>query len=273
MKKHSEANSMDFKNKSQVAVINGAYGGIGSAIALNLAKKGYNLALIGRNENKLNKISNLILEQSKDCTIKYYCTDATNFEEMNNISKKIQVDFNQIDTIIHSVGAAPIGDIFSVSPESWKEGIDIGLMSQIYFVKSFSEILVKQNFGKIILINGILSIQPDPNFIISSTTTGAIRNFAKAISKEFGKHNISVNVVNPGPTETPLWEKVLSDLSKKLTITEEALSQNVKSGCPFGKIASPDEIAHVVSFLSSKETTFLNGISIAIDGGAVSALS
>jgi 3-oxoacyl-[acyl-carrier protein] reductase len=259
---------MKDKNE-QFAVINGAYGGMGSAIARNLAESGYSLILLGRNHDKLLSCQRRLQDQlHENCCIVCYEVDVKNNQSVANAALSAMQNNYHIDVLVNSVGIVPIGNIQNVTEEHWENAIQTSLMSAIRLVKNFSPLMVRNRTGKIVLINGVLSRQPEPNLIISSTITGAINNFAKALSRDMGQHNIRVNTINPGATTTPLWDSVIKDLANTYQVAEETIAEQAKAQVPLGRIANVKDIANAVSFLCHENSHFINGAFITIDGGA-----
>jgi NAD(P)-dependent dehydrogenase (short-subunit alcohol dehydrogenase family) len=253
-------------NNNHYVVINGAYGGMGFAIANKLAESGYSLILLGRNKNKLNDGYVEIKGRFNGIDIVCYEVNVKENSSMEKAAFAAKQAGYKIDAIVNAVGVVPIGSILEVTEENWENAIQTSLMSAVRLVKSFAPLMIENKAGKIILINGVLSRQPEPSLIISSTVTGAINNFAKALSRDMGKHNIRVNTLNPGATETPLWERVVNQLAATYQIDKEKITEQAKSQVPLGRIAKVDDIA--VSFLCSDSSQFINGAFITIDGGA-----
>ncbi|MDF2690772.1 MAG: AerF [Gammaproteobacteria bacterium] len=259
------------KNHKKLALINGAYGGIGSAICKQLAKEGYSLILLGRNKEKLSELANSLKSIHPSQEFFAQTANSTEAESMRHAAESVLQKFKQIDVLINTVGIVPIGSIREVDEAAWSNGIQTSLMSAVRLVKYFSEALIKQGNGSIILINGVLSVQPEPGFIISSVVTGAIRNLIKALSRDFAQFNIRVNGINPGATHTPLWSKITQELGQKNQIKAQAITDNVISINPLKKMAEPDDIANAVSFLCSEQAQYINGVTINIDGGQTTA--
>lgn len=262
---------MTINNSQKVVVINGAYGGMGSAIAARMIKTGYSLALLGRDEKKLELLNEGLLEHNKNatCTIKKYLVNMKDISLISSVSDKIFSDFGRVDILVNAAGIVPpIGGILDINNEQWLEAIHTSLFGTIGIVKNFSNKMINQNNGKIILINGVISIQPDPLFVISSTLTGAINNFAKAVSKELGKFGVKVNVINPGITQTTLLDRVVEKISEKFKISKADISKQMIDNTPLGRMATVDDIADNVEFLCSEKSNFINGAFITIDGGA-----
>jgi NAD(P)-dependent dehydrogenase (short-subunit alcohol dehydrogenase family) len=256
-------------SKEQFAVINGAYGGMGEAIAKKLAENGHSLILLGRNKKKLQDTQSKLQDVlHKNRRIVCYEVDVTNNIGMNAASQDVEKNDYYVEVMVNAVGVVPIGSIQDVSEDHWENAIQTSLMSAIRLIKNFSPLMMKNKSGKIVLINGVLSRQPDPNLIISSTITGAINNFAKALSRDIGRHNIRVNTINPGATATPLWEGLVKDLACSYQVTEETITSQAKAQTPLGRIANVRDIANAVGFLCGENSEFINGAFITIDGGA-----
>lgn len=257
-------------NQSQVALINGAYGGMGTAIATRLQQQGFALALLGRQMDRLNQLKQQLLAADTNANIQCYSIDVRDEQALPEVAPAIVKHFKYIDVLINAVGIVPIGNLLEVNEQQWHEALATSLMSAVRLVTTFLPTLIKQNSGNVVLINGKLAQQPDANFVISSTITGAIRNFAKAISQQLATHNIRVNTINPGATATPLWDSVRSQLANKLDCSVDTLQQQIADNNPLGRIATVADIANAVSFLCSSAAEYINGTSITIDGGEIS---
>jgi NAD(P)-dependent dehydrogenase (short-subunit alcohol dehydrogenase family) len=259
---------MRSSSDKKFAVINGAYGGMGFAIVNKLAEAGYSLILLGRHQGKLEDCCLKIKNRCKDIHIVCYVVDVKDNASMEKAALAVKQSGYNIDALINAVGIVPIGNILNVTEENWNDAIQTSLMSAVRLVKNFARFMVDNKSGKIVFINGVLSRQPEPNLIISSTVTGAINNFAKALSREMGKHHIRVNTLNPGATATPLWDNVAHELATIYQVDKEQIIEQAKIAVPLGRIANVDDIANAVHFLCSDQSQFINGAFITIDGGA-----
>lgn len=264
---------MSTKDMKNIIAINGAYGGIGSVITHRLVELGNSVVLMGRDENKLRALYNSLCSTVKnDCQVKFYLLDMSDIGSILNAANEIFSDFGRVDILVNAAGPIPpVGGIFDVTDEQWLEAAQVTLIGTIRLVKAFSEKMINQKMGKIILINGVLSIQPDPLFVISSTMTAAINNFTKAVSKDLGKYGIRVNAINPGVTQTPLLNEVMKHISEKFNISVNDISKQMIETTPLGRIATATDIADSVEFLCSEKSNFLNGAFVTIDGGSSTA--
>ena len=173
--------------------------------------------------------------------------------------------------LINCVGVVPIGSVLDVSENEWEKTFNVSFMSAVRLIKAFVPFMKKEG-GSVVLINGVFAIQPDPHFVVSAAMTGALRNFAKAISKDLVQYGIRVNSILPGATKTKLWDSIAIRLGEKLHISAEKLSTNVAESNPQKRLAHPSEIAHAVKFLCSDEASYINGTSMTLDGGASLAM-
>jgi len=254
--------------EKKIAVINGASGGIGSAIAEKLATD-YHLILLGRNESKLKKLVHQIKTNTPASQAEYVKVDFTDLTSIQKTADFLEVHKGNIKILVNSMGMVPVGMLHEVSEIDWENAIQVSLMSAIRLVKYFSPLMCEK--GSIVLVNGVLAIQSDAKFVISSTITGALRNFAKAISKDLSRRNIRVNSVLPGATKTNLWEEITKTLGKEFNVSSEDLSNNIAKENPLLRIALPEDIANAVVFLTQDSSSYINGTMLTVDGGANSS--
>ena len=256
--------------KKYFAVINGSTGGIGSAIAKHMANH-FNLILLGRDKKSLQNLSEEIKNIIPDTIVQYYMVDMLEPKTLAIAALAIEQQNIAIRALVNSVGVVPVGSLLDVDDKQWGDTFQIGFMSAVHLIKNFTPLMQKDG-GSIVIVNGVLAIQPEANFIISSSVTGALRNFAKAISKDLSRYRIRVNTILPGGTLTSLWHEITYELGKKLNLTADELSQNIASNNPLRRLAEPSDIAHAANFLCSEAAAYINGAFLTIDGGGSLAM-
>ncbi|MCX7121991.1 MAG: SDR family oxidoreductase [Gammaproteobacteria bacterium] len=252
------------------AVINGATGGMGSAIAQQLAQR-FNLILLGRNEKSLQQLSEQIKKSSPEIIVHYFLVDMLKPDTLLAAANTIQKMGCLVKSLVNCVGVVPVGGVMEIEERQWHDTFQIAFMSAVNLIKYFSP-MMQEKGGSVVIINGVFAIQPDANFVASAAVTGALRNFAKAISKDLIRYRIRVNSLLPGGTQTPLWDDIAIDLGKKLNISAEHLSQSAAASNPLKRLAEPNDIAQAVNFLCSDEASYINGAFLTIDGGASLAM-
>jgi len=225
------------KNCKKIILITGATGGIGKAIALLLAQqKGYCILAIDRNSRKLKALQKNITSCGGICYL--YKTDLAQYTELKKLYKNIYEKFKTIDWIVHSSGYIDIKETFSSK-------ISTPLIQNTFAVNTFSPIYLTQQFlkhikrdGGVIYISSTAGIHGNDKFPIYSASKGALNNYSEALAKYLAAKKISSIVVCPGPTNTPMREKVAHDASDQ---------------------QSPYTIASVIQKIIGRKSVYKNG--------------
>jgi NAD(P)-dependent dehydrogenase (short-subunit alcohol dehydrogenase family) len=257
--------------QGKVVLITGASKGIGKAIALALAEEGARLALCARDERDLKLVADEIQHHTKTDIIAV----KANTTKLNDIRRFVSTTakkFNRIDILINNAGGAHIGGIFQTTDEDWEYHLQFKLMGYIRTAREIIPHLKKNGSGKIINIIGTAGKEPNPLFMLPGVTNGALINFTKSLSKELEPDNITVNSINPGTTDTPLTEITFKALAEIFQTTPAEIRKSAADLSPQRRIASPEDIARAVVFLTSDAASFINGVSINIDAGKISGL-
>ncbi len=253
-----------------VIVVSGATGGIGKGISEALYKQGYSLALLGRNRHKLEQLHSLLDNSSN---IKTYPVDICSLSDISTTIDHIINDFEKIDHLVQAAGDGPLSSALDFNEESWQQTINAKLLGTARLVSLVSKKMndVDMDYS-ITIVNGVFSREPSSLFTINSAVNSAVSGYAKAAATELAHKSIRLNVVNPGATETPLWDEIASSVSEKLGTSISDFNQNVLDSIPVKRFNKPADIAHVVEFLVSSMSRNITGTEITIDGGACHSL-
>ena len=255
----------------KVAVVNGAYGGMGFQIVKDLVKEDYFIVMLGKNHEKLLNAYNLV--NSKDKLM--ISSDMLDTQNHKKISQVLLDKDITPDLFVNACGIVEIGFLNEIDESVWSNAFQINLLGVINLVKEMTNLMLNNKNGlnrNIILINGALSKTPKPELIVNSTITGAITNFAKALSKDMAKERIRVNIINPSLTRTGLLESIKQRVCTEFGITAEMFEQNAINGSPLGAINEPSDISELVVFLASSKAKQINGIAINIDAGSTECI-
>jgi len=145
-------------------------------------------------------------------------------------------------------------------------------MSTIYLCKEIIPHMLKQNYGRIVMVTSVSIKQPIPGLILSNVARAGVAGLAKSLSNEFGQNDILVNVVCPGYTRTQRVLELAKTLSAKQNKSPKEIMSDWEKQNALGRLASPEEFANVVTFLTSEKASHLTGTTIQIDGGYVKGL-
>jgi 3-oxoacyl-[acyl-carrier protein] reductase len=239
------------KKVEKYALITGASGGIGKAVALKLASLGYNLYLhFNQNEKSIKELL-INLEPFGG----EYTTIQANLEEPEGY-KTICSQIFSLDAIIHCSGNSHYGLLVDINREEVDSLMRIHVMNPLMITKELLPKLTKKRSGNIILISSIWGQTGAACEVAYSTAKGAQISFVKALSKEVAMNGVRVNAIAPGAVETPMMSQ-FSEEDKQLLQYE----------IPMGRLGIPEEIANGVKFLLSKESSYITGQVLAINGG------
>lgn len=241
-------------NKQHTAIITGASGGIGSAIALKLAKMGYNIVI---HYNKNRTIAEKILAQIKELSNGILVqSDLSIVENSEQLYKEAVNHFGTVDTIVCASGVAHYDSFESLSVSDYRSVTDINLGSQMMLISKALPSMRKHSYGRIVVISSIWGEVGSSWEVLYSTTKSALIGMCKALSKEVAPSGITVNAITPGVIDTAMLDR-FSMQDKKLLLED----------IPAGRFGQADEVASLVSFLCSEDASYITGETIGINGG------
>ena len=241
--------------ENKVAVITGGTTGIGKEIALELAKNGYNIAINYRNEtDTMNDLKQEIESNNVKCI--FVRADVSNFEETENMVKEIINEFGKIDVLINNAGITQDGLIMRMKKESFDQVVNINLGGTFNVTRNVVPYMVKQRSGRIINVSSVVGIAGNAGQSNYAASKAGIIGLTKSLAKELSSRGILVNAIAPGFIETKMTDKL-----------GENVKQSILEQIPLGRMGEPKEVAKVVKFLASDDSSYITGQVIHIDGG------
>jgi 3-oxoacyl-[acyl-carrier protein] reductase len=245
---------MDENNK--IALITGAGRGIGKAIAVELANRGFIIALNDINREDLEAVKGEIASLGGKSEI--HVADVASLEQVEEMIKKILSSLGRIDVLVNNAGITRDDLLMKMKEEDWDRVININLKSVFNCTKAVTRTMLKQRSGRIISISSVIGLMGNAGQANYSASKAGIIGFTKSIAKEIASRGITVNAVAPGYIMTEMTEKLPEEARNKL-----------KSFIPLGFLGEPKDVAGVVAFLASPEARYITGQVIQIDGGMV----
>ena len=230
--------------------------GIGAAIALRLAQDGFNIALNDLNESMFE--NNEIIEQIKETGVEceYFCADVSNYNQCEEMVNAVKERFGGLDVLVNNAGITKDGLMARMSEEQYDMVINVNQKSVFNMMKLAGKIMMKQRSGKIVNLASVAGLYGNPGQINYSASKAAIIGMTKTIAKELGPRGINVNAVAPGFIKTPMTD-ALTEEQRNMMLNLIAMK----------RYGLPEEIAGVVSFLVSKDASYVTGQVIEISGG------
>lgn len=240
---------------SRVALITGANRGIGKQIAIILAKQGFDIAINYRTANdSLNDTIKEIENQGVQCLAVQ--GDVSIFEDCENMTKQVIEKFERIDVLVNNAGITKDMLFMRMKSEDFKQVIDVNLVGTYNMTKNVSQYMIKQRSGRIINISSVVGLHGNAGQVNYSASKAGIIGFTKSLAKELAGRNILVNAIAPGFIETDMTN-----------VLKDEVKTNILNSIPLKREGKPEEVAAVVKFLSSEDSSYITGQVISVDGG------
>ncbi len=257
---------MDLGIKGNVALVTASSGGLGRASAESLALEGVDLVLNGRNKDRLDKT---VSEIRKITGVKVVGVpgDIRDPETLNKMVDTAINDFGKLNHVVTCAGGPPSKSFLDTTDDEWYTAFDMLVMSVVRLARISSEHL-KKSGGNIVCITSISVKEAIENLVLSNSVRMSVIGLVKTLSRELGPE-IRVNAVLPGAHETSRIQNLIQDAidGGRVENYQEGLAGWSKD-VPLNRIGDPRELGDVVAFICSKRASYLNGISIPIDGGS-----
>lgn len=237
------------------ALITGATRGIGKQIAITLAKQGYNIALNYRKENEELENTKKEIEEI-GVQIIAVKGDVANFEECENFVKQVIERFGQIDVLVNNAGITKDMLLMRMKKEDFEQVIDTNLVGTFNVTKNVVPYMMKARSGRIINISSVVGISGNAGQTNYSASKAGIIGFTKSLAKEIASRNILVNAVAPGFIETNMTDVLKDDVK-----------QEIAKNIPLKRMGTTQDVANVVKFLASDDSSYITGQVINVDGG------
>jgi len=246
---------MDLGLEGKSAIVTGGSLGIGTAVALALAKEGCNVAInYRRHDAEAKEVVRKIEEMGrKGLAVK---ADVSSYDDAQNMVKKVVEEFGNLDILVCNAGINWDGVIWKMTEKQWDTVINVNLKGYFNYNKAAAMVFKDQKSGKIVNISSINGLRGKFAQTNYSASKGGEIAMSKALAKELGKFNVNVNVVAPGMVMTEM----------ALNIPPEFLNKAVDETV-IGRIASSEDCANVVVFLCSDKSRHITGEVIKVDGG------
>ena len=239
----------------RLALVTGAGRGIGRAIALELGKRGFNVAVNYNNsaaaaEDLCGELTLLGVDA------RAFRADVSDAESVTNLFRAIEDSMGTVQVLVNNAGITRDNLLMRMKPDEWNDVIAANLNSAFYCTKEAIRGMMKARWGRIVCIASIVGLIGNAGQANYSATKAGLIGFAKSVAREYAAKGVTVNVVAPGFIETDMTS---------------VLKENVRSAMldqiPAGRMGNPEDVAKAVAFFASDESEYLTGQVLAVDGG------
>ncbi len=262
---------MDLGLRGKVVIVGGASKGIGKATALGFAREGAKVAVCARSREPLEGAAEEI-RKATGAEVLAIPGDLAQAQAVEDLIAKTVERFGTIHVLVNNTGGPPLGGFSRMSDEEWEKAFALNFLSTVRLTRQTLPYMEKQQWGRIINVMSVSVKEPIDGLILSNGVRPAVVGMAKTLSREVGKHNITINTVLPGRI---LTDRLRNAMASRAQTTEKSLEQALAEGSadiPLGRIGDPQEMANVIVFLASEAASYVSGVSIQVDGGLVRGL-
>ncbi len=261
---------MNLSLTNKTALVCGASQGIGLATAQELAKLGATCILLARNEESLQTAIET-LPANYNQKHQFFVADFSNTENVKTVAENIVANYT-IHILINNTGGPAGGPITDAKEEDFINTFNQHLVCNHILTKAVIPSMKNEGYGRIINIISTSVKIPLKNLGVSNTIRGAVASWAKTMANELGQFNITVNNILPGATKTGRLENIIKNAATKQQKGIENIEQEMQQEIPMKRFGEPQEIANVAAFLATPAAAYVNGVSIAVDGGRTGSL-
>ncbi|MBS3731427.1 MAG: glucose 1-dehydrogenase [Desulfobacterales bacterium] len=249
-----------FELKDNTIMVTGGAQGIGKAISSALAGQGARVAIADIDEAVAGQTADEINRQNG--TAMSVQADITDLEKVKQAVTGVRKQFGAVDVLVNNAGWDRMIPFVETTPDFWDKVIDINYKGVLNCVFAVIPDMIEKNRGKIINIASDAARVGSTGESVYAGAKGAVISFSKSLARELARNQITVNVICPGPTDTPLTRQMQAESE----FAQKILSKMDKV-IPLGRTGTPGEIAAAVVFLASAEADFITGQTLSVSGG------
>ena len=255
--------------KNSVAIVTGASQGIGGSTAIRLARDFSAVVLAARNEQALEEVAAAVKKAGAETLS--IAVDLSQVEAANTVVSATLERFGRIDALLNIAGAVPQIDVFEMTDEQWKAGMELKLHGARRLTIRAWEAL-KQAKGSVVFMSGSASLDPKPAFAAVAATNAAITALAKAFAEQGIKDDVQVNSIVPGAVMTGRRRSFLEKWAAAHNMSFEDAMKKFPEEAGISRYGQPEEIAELLAFMVSPLAKWMTGASLRMDGGEVKGI-
>jgi 3-oxoacyl-[acyl-carrier protein] reductase len=261
---------MDLGLKDKVALVLGAGGGLGSAIALTLAKEGARVALADIDGGAVERVVGEIAAAGGKAMAAPF--DLADRAAMEARIAEVEAAYGAVDVLVNNTGGPPPTPASGQDPALWSKSFDQMVLSVISLTDRVLPGMRAKKWGRIVTSTSSGVIAPIPNLGISNALRLTLVGWSKTLAREVGSDGITANIVLPGRIATKRITFLDEQKAKRENRSVEQVSAESTASIPAGRYGDPQEYADVVAFLSSTRASYVNGSVIRVDGGFIASI-
>ncbi|WP_377295254.1 SDR family NAD(P)-dependent oxidoreductase [Rhizobium sp. SG2393] len=248
------------REQTRTVLVTGASRGIGKAIAIGMARRGYDVAIndIERQKDVISEVAREIEALGRRALV--VLADVSSKADVERMAKAVQDAFGHLDAIVNNAGILISGDVEGLKEESWDSVMDVNAKGTFLVIQSLLPMMKARQYGRIVNIASIGGKHGAPEQAHYSASKAAVMGFTRVLAQEVGVDGITANCVCPGI--------ILTDMGR-VNLDDPAVRKSWQDKTAMRRIGDPEDVVGAVAFLASDDAAFITGQSLNVDGGIV----
>lgn len=259
---------MDLNIRNNVAVVTGGTSGIGLATVRLLIENGAKVAFCGREQQRLDSASEILLRDFPEGSIFAYQCDVLDKQQVENFAVAVGKYYGSVDMLINNAGQGHVSTFAGTTDEDWREELNLKFFSIIYPIRAFLPYLEASEQASIVCVNSLLALQPEPHMVATSAARAGVLNLSRSLAVEFALKGIRVNSVLLGVINSGQWKSRYKQRVEGNETFDEWLTGLAKDKkIPLGRFGYSEEAARSIVYLASPLASYTTGAAIDVSGG------
>jgi 3-oxoacyl-[acyl-carrier protein] reductase len=261
---------VDFGIAGQVAMVAAASKGIGRATAEALAREGCRVAICARSDQPLEE-SGAALRALGAEVLLTQC-DVNNVIDIERWFESVAETWEPPSILVTNTGGPMPGRVGALDDQAWLAGIETTFLAAVRMSRLAIPAMVERGWGRVVHVTSIVAVEVNDVLALSTTLRSGIRALTRLQAREYGKHGVTVNAVLPGHTRTARQEELAARHYEETGEKPDEYYKRLADAIPVGRLGEPEEVGSVIAFLCSRQASFVNGVSLLVDGGMSKAV-
>jgi 3-oxoacyl-[acyl-carrier protein] reductase len=262
---------MDLGIRGRVALVTGATGGMGAAIAAALHREGARVAVSARDTDRLDRLRREV-GTGEAGEVLPVVADLRDLGALGAAVATVTATLGPVDILVNNTGGPPPGPVRGVPADDWRRHFDGMVTSVLHLTDSVLPGMVERKWGRVVTSTSSGVIAPIPNLGVSNTLRSALVGWSKTLAAEVGRDGVTSNVVLPGRIATSRVAALDEARARREGRAVEDVAAQSMGTIPAGRYGRPEEYGDVVAFLASERASYINGSVIRVDGGMIQSV-